>query len=141
MSAEPLTPWSAKESVTTTLVRQKLSDLLEMVPAISGAFLATDDGFELTHVVSGNELEPARLAALCSSMVALSHALVGEIAFGETTNLVIEAKHGKVLLLTIDRTPKLSLTVIAKPSATLGQVLVHSKVCAGAILAILDAQG
>ena len=119
-------------------VQIKLEHLLDMVPAVIGAFLATDDGFELTQVVSGKELEPARLAAMCSSMVALSHALVQESDLGESENLIIEAKKGKMLLLTIASQPKLSLTVIARPSATLGQVLVHSKVCAEAIRQALE---
>ncbi len=119
-------------------VQIKLQQLLEMVPAVIGAFLATDDGFELTQVVAGKELEPARLAAMCSSMIALSHALVQESDLGDSENLIIEAKNGKMLLLTIASQPQLSLTVIARPSATLGQVLVHSKVCAEAIRQALE---
>ncbi len=114
-------------------VQIKLEQLLEIVPAVIGAFLATDDGFEITQVVSGKDFEPARLAAMCSSMIALSHALVEESDLGESENLLIEAKKGKILLLTIDSQPRLSLTVIARPSATLGQVLVHSKICAEGI--------
>ena len=116
----------------------KLEQLLDMVPAVIGAFLATDDGFELTQVVSGKDLEPARLAAMCSSMIALSHALVEESDLGESENLLIEAKKGKILLLTIASQPRLSLAVIARPSATLGQVLVHSKVCAEGIRQCLE---
>ena len=108
-------------------VNIKLEQLLETVPAVIGAFLATDDGFEITQVVSGKNAEPARLAAMCSSMIALSHALVQESDLGDSENLLIEAKKGKILLLTIASQPRLSLTVIARPSATLGQVLVHSK--------------
>ena len=63
-------------------VQIKLEQLLEMVPAVIGAFLATDDGFEITQVVSGKDFEPARLAAMCSSMIALSHALVEESDLG-----------------------------------------------------------
>ena len=119
--------------LTMRAVQIKLEQLLATVPAIIGAFLATDDGFELTHAVSGTELEPARLAAMCSSMIALSHALVEESDLGESENLLIEAKKGKIILLTIVSQTRLSLTVLARPSATLGQVLVHSKICAEAI--------
>ncbi len=119
-------------------MRIKLEQLLELVPAVVGAFLATDDGFELTQVVSGKDFEPARLAAMCSSMIALSHALVEESDLGESENLLIEAKKGKILLLTIPSQPRLSLTVIARPSATLGQVLVHSKICAQSIHASME---
>ena len=119
-------------------VTSKLEQLLDMVPAVIGAFLATDDGFEVTQVVSGKEVEPARLAAMCSSMIALSHALVQESDLGDSENLLIEAQKGKILLLTIASQPRLSLTVIARPSATLGQVLVHSKVCAEGIRQCLE---
>lgn len=114
---------------------QHLTALLDNAPQIIGAFLATDDGFELTQVVAGKEFEPARLAAICSSIIALSHALVVESELGEPENFLIEAKRGKILLFTIDSTPKLSLAVIAKPTAMLGQVLFHSKSCASEILA------
>ena len=116
---------------------QHLVNLLDSVPQIIGAFLATDDGFELTQVVAGKEFEPARLAAICSSIIALSHALVVESELGEPENFLIEAKRGKILLFTIDSNPKLSLAVIAKPSAILGQVLFQSKACAREILAVL----
>ena len=87
-SAEILRPLALRA------VQIKLEQLLATVPAVIGAFLATDDGFELTHAVSGTELEPARLAAMCSSMIALSHALVQESELGESENLLIEAKKG-----------------------------------------------
>lgn len=119
-------------------VNIKLEQLLEIVPAIIGAFLATDDGFEITQVVSGKNAEPARLAAMCSSMIALSHALVQESDLGDSENLLIEAKKGKIILLTIASQPRLSLAVIARPNATLGQVLVHSKVCAEGIRQCLE---
>jgi uncharacterized protein len=121
-------------------INQALESLLETVPAIAGAFLATDDGFEITQVMAGKDMEPARFAAMCSSMIALSHALVQETDLGDGENLLIEAQKGKILLLTIAAKPKLSLSVIAKPSATLGQVLVHSKMCAEAIKTIVVAR-
>ena len=124
--------------VVLRAIQQKLELLLQTVPAIVGAFLATDDGFELTQVVSGRDMEPARLAAMCSSMVALSHALVQESELGESENLLIEAKKGKILLLTIPSVPKLSLTVIATPNATLGQVLVQSKICVSQVCVIME---
>jgi uncharacterized protein len=128
----PLTP------TNLAFCSKKLREMLDNVPATFGAFLATDDGFELTQQIAGKEFEASRLAAMSSSMVALSHALAGEIDLGETENLLIEAKLGKILMLGINTTPKLCLTVIAKPSATLGNVLVHAKICAEAIRRILS---
>ena len=124
--------------VLLSTIQSKLQQLLGVVPAIIGAFLATDDGFEITQLVSGRDMEAARLAAMCSSMVALSHALVQESEIGHSENLIIEAQKGKILLLTISSTPKMSLTVIAKPTATLGQVLVQSKICVAQISEIME---
>ena len=124
--------------VLLSAIQSKLQQLLGVVPAIIGAFLATDDGFEITQLVSGRDMEAARLAAMCSSMVALSHALVQESELGHSENLIIEAQKGKILLLTISSTPKMSLTVIAKPTATLGQVLVQSKICVAQISEIME---
>ena len=114
-----------------------LNELLETVPSILGVFLATDDGFEITQAISSKQFEPSKLAAMSSSMVALSHALVGEIDLGETENMLIEARLGKVLLLSVPGNPTLSLTVIARPSATLGQVLVHSKFCVSRLTEVI----
>ena len=126
------------QPVVMRAIQHKLERLLDAVPAITGVFLATDDGFELTQAVSGRETAPARLAAMCSSMVALSHALAQESELGESENLLIEARKGKILLLTIPATPKLSLTVIATPSATLGQVLAQSKLCVAQVREIMQ---
>lgn len=123
--------------VVVTALKYNLEGLLESVPSIQGAFLATDDGFEITQAISGKQFEPAKLAAMSSSMVALSHALVGEIDLGETENLLIEARLGKVLLLSVACAPPLSLTVIARPTATLGQVLVHSKFCVSRLAEVM----
>lgn len=118
-------------------LKSNLDSLLDAVPSIMGVFLATDDGFEITQAISGKQFEPAKLAAMSSSMVALSHALVGEIDLGETQNMLIEARLGKVLLLSVATTPALSLTVIARPNATLGQVLVHSKFCVSRLAEVM----
>ncbi|MGE4069966.1 MAG: roadblock/LC7 domain-containing protein [Lysobacterales bacterium] len=112
----------------------RLQHLLSDVPAILGAFLATDDGFEICHVLSGRELDPARLAAMSSSLVALSHALVSETDLGQSNNMIIEADKGTILLLSVPGDVKLALTVVARPGATLGQVLMMSK------LAVADIQ-
>ena len=120
-----------------TSLKHNLDGLLDSVPSILGIFLATDDGFEITQALSSKHFEPAKLAAMSSSMVALSHALVGEIDLGEAENMLIEARLGKVLLLSVPANPALSLTVIARPSATLGQVLVHSKFCVSRLTEVI----
>lgn len=124
--------------LVVALLKQCLDTLLDSVPSVLGVFLATDDGFEITQAISGKQFEPAKLAAMASSMVALSHAMVGEMDLGETENLLIEARLGKVLLLSVPCEPALSLAVIARPSATLGQVLVHSKFCVGRLTEIIS---
>lgn len=118
---------------TKQFIRDRLQRLLTDVPAILGAFLATDDGFEICDVIAGTELDPARLAAISSSMVALSHAMVAESALGESSNMIIEAKRGTIVLLSVTSTMSLSLTIIARPGATIGQVLMMSKLAAADI--------
>jgi uncharacterized protein len=117
---------------------ERMRSLLDDLPAALGVFLATDDGFEITQVISGRALDPARLAAMSSSIIALGHAMVEETGLGETENFFIEARLGKILLLNIDARIALSMTVIAKPTATLGQVLMLSKRCAQELLALLQ---
>jgi uncharacterized protein len=113
----------------TMRINACLSSLLDIVPAILAAFVATDDGFEVTQIMSGQEFEPARLAAMSSSISALSHAIVGECELGAARNLHIEATGGKILLLAIQSKPPMSLTVLAKANVTLGQLLVQSREC------------
>lgn len=119
-------------------VRLRLQELMDQVPAMLGAFLATDDGFEITQVIAGKDVDPARLAAMSSSIVALGHALVEETSLGETESFFIEARLGKILLLNLNARVRLSLTVIARPSATLGQVLMLSKLCTQDLLKLLQ---
>jgi uncharacterized protein len=117
----------------TMRINACLSSLLDIVPAILAALVATDDGFEVTQIMSGQEFEPARLAAMSSSILALSHAIVSESALGAARNVHIEATSGKILLLAIKSNPPLSLTVLAKANVTLGQLLVQSRECVAQI--------
>jgi uncharacterized protein len=118
-------------------IQTRLNELLNFVPAVQGVFLATDDGFEVAQAIAGKDLDPARMAAMCSSMVALSHALVLESDLAETESLLIEAARGKIVLLSVATVPKLSLSVVAKPGATLGQVLVSAKQCSAQIVKLM----
>jgi uncharacterized protein len=124
-------------AVVLKAIQTKLGELVDAVPAVQGVFLATDDGFEVAQAIAGKDLDPARMAAMCSSMVALSHALVQESDLGSTESLLIEAGKGKIVLLSVPTSPKLSLSVVAKPSATLGQVLVSAKQCADHIVRLV----
>lgn len=66
-------------------------------PDLLAVLIASSDGFE----IASEALEPeimSRLAAMSSSMVALSDAIVRELALGSGANLVIEADAGRLLM-------------------------------------------
>jgi len=95
---------------------------------ISLAVLTSEDGFEIAAyraaAVSG------RIAAMSSSLQALSEAMTREAGLAGTRCLVIEAENGTIIVLGIDSTaPRMSLAVVASNEETLGTLLWAARNC------------
>jgi predicted regulator of Ras-like GTPase activity (Roadblock/LC7/MglB family) len=117
----------------TLEVRRQLESF---VAATSGAVLAvltSGDGFEIAAHPQGL---PAvqRLAAMSSSLQALSEAMVQEAGLVSIRNLIIESDGGTVIVLGVGKaTPRLSLTVVASGDEILGRLLWAARECCAAL--------
>jgi predicted regulator of Ras-like GTPase activity (Roadblock/LC7/MglB family) len=97
-------------------------------PAIVLAVLTSEDGFEIA-AYRGAETS-RRIAAMSSSLQALSEAMSREAGLGSSNGLIIEANSGTILVLGIASTsPRLSLAVVAKSGETLGTLLWAARNC------------
>jgi predicted regulator of Ras-like GTPase activity (Roadblock/LC7/MglB family) len=97
-------------------------------PAIAFAVLTSEDGFEIA-AYRGAETS-RRIAAMSSSLQALSEAIAREAGLGGSNSLIIEADGGTILVLGIAATsPRLSLAVVAKKGETLGTLLWSARNC------------
>jgi hypothetical protein len=117
----------------TETLRQQLESFVSATPGTRLAVLTSGDGFEITAHPRGLP-SVQRLAAMSSSLQALSEAMVQEAGLVNIRNLIIESEGGTVIVLGIGHvTPRLSLTVVAVGDETLGRLLWASRECCAAL--------
>jgi uncharacterized protein len=90
------------------------------------AVLTSGDGFEVASYPP-NQAVTAKIAAMSSSMQALSEALAREAGLANTRNLIIETDGGTALILGVAGSPRLSLAIVAKNGELLGKLLWASR--------------
>jgi predicted regulator of Ras-like GTPase activity (Roadblock/LC7/MglB family) len=117
----------------TELARQQLEAFVAATPGVTLAVLTSGDGFEIAAHPRGLP-KAQRLAAMSSSLQALSEAMVQEAGLVRIRNLIIESDGGTVIVLGIGNvTPRLSLTVVASGDEILGRLLWASRECSAAL--------
>jgi predicted regulator of Ras-like GTPase activity (Roadblock/LC7/MglB family) len=111
--------------------RQALQQLLEDVPGVKTAVVATTDGFEVASAGQDAQFAANRLAALASSLLALGQAALRELDMSGSGSVLIENGTGKILLIDVrrERCPVV-LCVVAEAAAMTGKVLWSAKQCA-----------
>ena len=90
------------------------------------AVLTSGDGFEVASYPA-NLAMTVKVAAMSSSMQALSEALTREAGLANNRSLIIETDSGTVLILGLAGTPRLSLAIVAKSGELLGKLLWASR--------------
>lgn len=117
----------------TEEARQQLESLVAGTPGVVLAVLTSGDGFEIAaHPRNLSTVQ--RLAAMSSSLQALSEAMVHEAGLVRVRNLIIESDGGTVIVLGIGNvTPRLSLTVVTFGNETLGRLLWAARECCAAL--------
>ena len=111
-----------------------LHQLQHDVPDLFSAMVSTSDGFELAVInrTQGN----SRLAALSSSLLAVSQAAMRELKLSGTGSVLIENDSGKVLIIEARTHPHHTvLCVAAGAPAMTGKLLWASKRCVRALTA------
>ena len=113
-------------------IQRQLAELVAANPGVTLAVLTSGDGFE---VAAHPHLPIAqRIAAMSSSLQALSEAILREAGLSRSRNLIIESDGGTVVVLAIpDTSPRLSLAVVASGSEILGRLLWATRSCCAAL--------
>jgi predicted regulator of Ras-like GTPase activity (Roadblock/LC7/MglB family) len=123
----------------STAAQRQLVQFVEANPDVTLAVITSSDGFEVaTHPPAA---VAQRIAAMSSSLQALSEAIAREAGRGRTRNLIIETDNGTILVLGIPNTlPRMSLAVVASGSEILGRLLWATRNCCVALEHDLKAQ-
>jgi predicted regulator of Ras-like GTPase activity (Roadblock/LC7/MglB family) len=91
------------------------------------AMLTSSDGFEVA-VHPADSATTTRIAAISSSIQALSEALASEAGLSGSRSLIVETDTGTVLVLGLaDSSLRMSLAVVATGSELLGKLLWASR--------------
>lgn len=97
--------------------------LLYDVAGLRAVVVATVDGFDIASAIQRGALEPARLAAMASSISAISDVVSQEAALGRGKSVTIDTEEGFALVYAVQHpVVPLVINVIAGPDAVLGRV-------------------
>jgi uncharacterized protein len=128
---QPLDGQFTPERVTAA--RRHLQEFVDSNSEVTLAVLTSSDGFEIAAHPRGLPVAK-RIAAMSSSLQALSEAIVREAGLGHSRNLIIESDGGTVVILGIaNTTSRLSLAVMATGNEILGRLLWASRHCCVAL--------
>ena len=117
----------------TKVSSEQLAKFGSETPGINMAVLSTTDGFEVASYHADHAVS-AKMAAMGSSLQALSEAITREAGLKVGRKLIIESDDGCVLAIGIAETkPSMSLVVVADKSASLGHLLWSAKICCNSV--------
>lgn len=103
--------------------REEIESLVTRTAGIEAAAVVSGDGFEIASVLRG-EVCADKLAAMASSLLALSEAVVQELRMQACRNVIIESERGCVVMLRVPAAgPELLISVLCNDSVSLGSVL------------------
>ena len=103
--------------------REEIETLVSQTVGIESASVVSGDGFEIASVLRG-DVAGDKLAAMASSLLALSEAVVQELRMKACRNVIIESERGSVVTLRVPSTEReLLISVLCSDAASLGSVL------------------
>lgn len=115
-------------SQMTERANRRLQELGTGQSAVMLAVLTSDDGFEIAAYRGG--VNSGRVAAMSSSLQALSEALVREAGIGAGCSVILEAEEGAIAVVRLAcAAPRASLSVVASGGETLGRLLWVARNC------------
>ena len=116
----------SKQRFDPAIVQDATAHLQYFANANAGVLLTvltTSDGFEVA-AHPADSATAARIAAMSSSIQALSEALAREAGLSANRSLILETDTGTVVVVGLAETsPKMSLAVVATGSELLGKLL------------------
>lgn len=119
-----------RDSASAQLCHEQLDTMVRETHGIESAAIVTGDGFELASVLR-NGLSGNKLAAMTSSLLALSEAVVEELRMRGCRNVIIEGEGGTVVMIRVPAEGlDLLMSVLCREDAVLGSVLYAARVSA-----------
>lgn len=127
---EPTTPFTAPRLLLVACCAEQLATLRADTPGLASATIATLDGTLVASTLADRE-QADKLAAMASSISALSAALTREAGHGEPERVTLESSEGQILTCKVsDRGAGLVLLAVADRQAVLGTLLWQCKAAA-----------
>jgi uncharacterized protein len=119
---------------TALIARRQLEHFVNAHPHISLAVLTSADGMEIAAHPPQDSITQ-RLAAMTSSIQALSEAMMREAGLSRSRDVIVESETGVIVVVGIagGGGPHLSLAVVVAGEHTLGQVLWATRQCCSAL--------
>lgn len=118
---QPAAAWRLPDS-TRALAQRESQSLLDEVDGVKAVVVASIDGFDVASAIRG-DTDPARVAAMASSISAISAVVSQEVALGRNRSVTIDTEGGFAVVYTVHRPDgELIVNVIAGTGAVLGQV-------------------
>lgn len=104
------------------LAGKEALSILNDINGVSAVVIATVDGFDVASQVR-NGLDPARVAALASSIAAIGEVVATEARLGRNKSVTIDTEDGFAVIYSVHRTDiGLVINVISTREALIGQV-------------------
>lgn len=105
----------------TSIAQREAQDLLDQVEGVNTVVVATVDGFDVASALRTGEA--ARVAAMASSIAAISAVVSQEASLGRNKSVTIDTEAGFAVVHSVYREDaELVIIVIAQGGALLGQV-------------------
>lgn len=119
--------------------REEVEQLVAQTRGIESASVVSGDGFEIASVLRG-DVAGDKLAAMASSLLALSEAVVRELRMQVCRNVIIESEQGSVVTLRVPMPQReLLMSVLCSDAASLGSVLFAARGAAQSLGTRLEA--
>lgn len=104
------------------VARREAQSLLDEVDGVMSVVVASIDGFDVASA-SRDNTDANRVAAMASSISAISAVVSQEVSLGRNKSVTIDTEDGFVLVYNVYRADgELVVNIIAKSNALLGQV-------------------
>ena len=121
------------------MAQKQLHILQDSTPGITSAVLLSSDGFEIA-TLENDKGKASRLAAMGSSLAAISSAIAKEAGISECSRMIGESEEGVVAVMKVpNSSPPLALAVVANDASKLGQLIWGAKNCCAALSESLKA--
>ena len=110
--------------------REEMEALVRDNKGVESAAVISGDGFEVASVLRAG-VSGEKLAAMASSLLALSEAVVNELRMSSCRNVIIESEQGVLVTMRIPATNReLLMSVLCNNASSLGAVLFAARACA-----------